>query len=242
MKARTAILALVCGAYAPAAAADPVELSGVVTGGTWFMVASNPVMAGWTFRAQAADGTVFWPGSETIAPASSLFFGLCRPCVAGDSFSPSGSVHGNDLGQGTVSVGSLDNPTFYRSRTRWTGGFEFTAESTVLPQEAGDLFWVSLPFTFVGNLSGWASPDRDRPEDLEVNVNALNGSGSASVQFRTQAHPVFGRMFTPIAVGFSFSDPHAPAPVPEPASVFLLGGGLGLAALRSRRRKGCRPA
>lgn len=147
------------------------------------------------------------------------FLGLCSPCTAGQTFSPTLSISGDPIGRGAVTVGDHRDP----AHRHWegvaaSGRFTFAGGSMMLPSDAPELFNILLPLTFSGAVSAFADGEE------VVRVTPFSFSGRASVQFRTQADPDRGRLFT--AEAFDFAGSNSTAPVPEPATLILLGGGL----------------
>lgn len=139
------------------------------------------------------------------------FLGL--PCTfAPDSFGTFNGVSAQCLHGSMTFTSSLTGPCVLNGRA----GCSFTD-----PQET-----QSSPFVASGNISGWNStPDGKSTEAFDVSVT---GQGSA----------IIGGSGLGFFTDYTFADPPAPSPTPEPSTFILLGSGLlGLLAFGRRRLK-----
>jgi hypothetical protein len=83
---------------------------------------------------------------------------------------------------------------------------------------------VTVPFTMLSTVS-----------IDSVTRATLRGAGTATMFFApTGFFPLDGPLWETTAVRYTFSDP---APVPEPATLLMVGGGLALGAYAKRRRR-----
>jgi PEP-CTERM motif len=134
----------------------------------------------------------------------------CIPCTPGTSF----DLGGTWAQSGTVLLNDVI--------TSATHSFTFTSESVLVPAlaENQNLFFTR-PFSFEGQITFAGSPI----------VHTLIGSGMARITF---IHPS-GEGVQPNWILYTFQ---AAQPVPEPASLILLGTGVvGVIAARSRRKR-----
>jgi hypothetical protein len=143
---------------------------------------------------------------------------ICSPCSVGDVVPMSAFFSDRmELSAITIDGSPFEGPV--------TGLFEFTAPSIVMPAELRN-FSVQRSFTFSGSLTGW--------DELLHNTlfrRVLSGQGEVTANFA-----VFpgNDVFDFVNIRYDFAEP---APIPEPATLLLVGSSLGLAfRCRTRRR------
>lgn len=154
----------------------------------------------------------------------------CFPCEPGSTIDL-GTNYLANFGRATGTV----NGTAY-SDVMLTGPVTFTAPGILAPSTPGP-FTVVQPFTFEAAVRGIA--DFDLPEERTVFEALLFGHGTVTASFgATPLSPGEPLLFFFDSVRYDFS---AAEPVPEPATLLLLGSGLAaLAGRHHRRRRGSR--
>jgi hypothetical protein len=146
----------------------------------------------------------------------------CFPCEAGARIELT-TTYLAALGFGTATV----DGTAFDGELR--GTLVFDAPSFFAPVTEGD-FTKTDVFTFSGTLLGVLNPNIDETIAFE---RALTGRGIVTASFTGTPNPTGGPLFSFRDIRFDFSSAGA---VPEPATLWLLGTGLG-AALRWRKRR-----
>lgn len=154
----------------------------------------------------------------------------CTPCVPGTtSVSLLAGWSGNDL----IARATLDGTTYLN-----VGSLaDFAPQASVtftgmlaLPPVTGASVVLTSPFLFTGAFSHY----RDTGSGLMLFNETLTGHGITTVQFVRA--PDVPDVWQYVSAQYEFSA--APAPVPEPATLLLVSGGLlaGLSRARNRRR------
>lgn len=165
---------------------------------------------------------------------SNLAAYTCRPCVEGTTqlsinIAAFGTVHG-DVTYGSESYvtgsGTSNSPDQGLLSIEIVGALSLSA----LPPAPGEVVTITAPFTMTGSLLAPELPGGGRS-------NQLLGSGMADV--RLFGDPVDGvPLWSFHSAEYRFLTSESPNPVPEPASMLLLGSGLtALAVRRGRARR-----
>ena len=205
-------LLLILSTFVAPAAAEPIQ----VTDGYVEWDHGDP----WVFFARGAGfqaGSV--PVGENVGGAFADPRSICgdsSPCLPGTRFSLDASYAGAYLGSG---IWQEDwSRTVY-----FDGRFEFTAGSGSVPGRGA----VSSPFVFTGTLAGYDNIDRT---GTPLFTQPLFGTGRAVIYF--QETPVAGETgYSVWLLKYTFEEA---SPVPEPATLLLVGVGLAAAVLRRR--------
>jgi hypothetical protein len=204
------VLLLALAAPQPAGA-DPVLITGgYLAMGSWRGDIDLVGQQGFRFaKPMSSIGGLYGPGQ-------------CMGCRPGDILSLSSHWSGKDLG-GVVS---------FRGDAYPIGGFQWRnslliefSGSVPVPAVAGDFVTLVAPFTFSGAFS--FSPDLSQERQARV---TLLGLGTATVRLRAMAGDGLSAPYWEIhSTRYEF------APIPEPATLLLVGGGAVAAALARRR-------
>ena len=205
---------LFCLANAPQVAADPVSIT------SGYLLVTGPVESGWISiagtRGFSLDAKVD-PGEGRVDALHLACVPICLPgstisvgaFQGGPSFNGTATLDGNSY----LLSGGINDPA--------TVALEFFGNAT-LPALQTSLI-LKTPF----NAMGWFSlPSGDQA--------LMSGVGVVSVWLSQSNYPDLPRGWVVDQVRYDFSET---APVPEPATLSLLGIGLAATALRARSRR-----
>jgi PEP-CTERM motif len=212
--------ALIVAGVAADALAEPVSLSGSITvnmheGPVFVLNGPGFTLAGANdFTALGPEGLDFYAfcGRDPVG---------CRP---GEQLQMSGATSGElFIGPSTLMLGGIT----HSAQAFLTGRFDAPSRTVPSPSRVAML---EAPFTFNGTLRVAGAGGEN------LLLTAATGSGTATARLFWSGDPVFGFADENDRITYSFDS--AAAPVPEPASVILLGSGL-VATLARRRRQSC---
>jgi hypothetical protein len=212
-----AFVAALCLATVATATADPIAL----TGGTiWAMGLTKAGPASFTGVPSFSFVGEVAPSEGRIDP-----FTYCLVCFPGSTISADANLSGSAL-PGVVTYKGNMYPVGFSVTEEAALALEFSAGTVTVPALTRFPTLVTVPFT----VNGIFSTDLFGADPGKI---AITGQGFASVLFRSRMITENSRAWFADQVRYDFSQS---TPVPEPATLILVGSGLVVARSLSRTR------
>lgn len=156
----------------------------------------------------------------------------CWPCLPGTTVHLGGTFEGPRAGGSAVVDGTTYPQVFFDGMTG-----TFTSPSFVVTGDS--TLTITQPFTYNGVVSGYLVDPWVSGFTEPAFIKFLTGQGTASATFifTRFSEDDDGAMFTATNLRYDFGDA---APVPEPTTMLLVGGGMAFMTYRERRRQSVR--
>lgn len=153
----------------------------------------------------------------------------CGTCAVGSTANINVTYTGMALGSGPATINGVSYSTLF-----YSGTIQFSSSGIIGPplDPTSSIITITSPFTMSGNLIGYLADPAISGPQIPIFSTLVNGQGIAMIQLIGSGMP--GNPRSVYSVTYNFQGD----PIPEPATLLLLGSGLaGVAAKVKNRRK-----
>jgi hypothetical protein len=152
----------------------------------------------------------------------------CGTCQIGSIVNINVTYAGSALGSGPATINGISYSNLF-----YSGTIQFSSSGIIGPplDPASSIITITSPFTMSGNLIGYLADPAINSSQTPIFSTLVNGQGIAMIQLVGSGRP--GDPRSVFSVSYSFQ----PDPIPEPATLLLLGTGLAGIASRVRKRR-----
>lgn len=193
-----------------------------------------------------ADGLVITSGSVSFTSSAGGFFTLsggnmtlnggidfapiaCSPCTAGQAVNLSFYRVGGDIRGGSGIVEGINYSSFH-----YESWMRFETDVLFVPNDTSSIVTLTVPFTFSASMLGCPQSTVGGPCPSPIFSTMLSGQGLATLELYSYVFANGLRVYETRGITYNFGPA---APVPEPATLLLLGTGLAGVAARYRMKR-----
>jgi PEP-CTERM motif len=208
------VIFLFVGAYE--AHADPL----IITSG---FLTRSPAQVSPTYSFVGQDFNVSGQGNGSGGHSLN-----CGTCQVGSTANITVTYAGMALGSGPATINGISYSNLF-----YTGTIQFSSSGIIGPplDPTSSIITITSPFTMSGDFSGYlADPNISGPQ-TPIFSTLLSGQGIAMIQLVGSGMPGNPRSVYSVTYYFQAD------PIPEPATLLLLGSGLAGVAARVRKRR-----
>jgi PEP-CTERM motif len=208
------VIALFAGAYE--AHADPLT----ITSG---FLSRSPAQVSPTYNFVAQDFNVSGQGNGTGGHSLN-----CGTCEVGSIANINVMYVGMALGSGPATINGIFYSTLF-----YSGTIQFSSSGIIGPplDPTSSIITITSPFTMTGNFIAYLENPAISGPQTPIFSTLVNGQGIAMIQLVGSGMPGNPRSVYSVTYNFQAD------PIPEPATLLLLGSGLAGIAARVRKRR-----